>query len=101
MKKFFAFILLLITLAAAFTPCCASDQCNEVTVEMTAHADDESTDDNCSPFVTCGYCNGFTQFNTLSEITFIPALITIYHERNTNRYSCSYTARLLEPPKTV
>ncbi|MFZ6026032.1 MAG: hypothetical protein ACOYVG_16450 [Bacteroidota bacterium] len=57
-KKCFAVILLLITLTAVFTPCCGNDECNEERIVMNEHQEEE-TGDNCSPFVTCGYCSGF------------------------------------------
>lgn len=100
MKKCFAFILLLITLTAVFTPCCGYDECNEANIAMNEHQEEE-TGDNCSPFVTCGYCSGFTQINTTDEIPSIQTIAIAHYSRNANWYSSVFDDQLLQPPKPV
>ena len=57
MKKWFAFILLIITLTGTFFPCCPVDDCSgdELT---TSGSDNEEPkqDDGCSPFSSCSTC---------------------------------------------
>lgn len=100
MKKTVAFILFLITLAAVFTPCCETDDCNEVTTAATEHHNEEP-EENCSPFVTCGYCAGFTQLNLLQELPAIFTTSIAHYTKDTNWFSSSYTDQLLQPPKTA
>lgn len=98
MKKCFAFILLLITLTAVFTPCCGYDECDEAGMVMNEH--EEETGENCSPFVTCGYCSGFTQVNTTTEIPVLTTGTTAHYSKEINRLSSPYTRQLLQPPKS-
>lgn len=100
MKRILAFILLLITLTAVFTPCCASDNCNETTIAVNEHQDDKDGE-NCSPFVTCGYCPGFAQLNATGEIPVIISIVIAHHSRDTDWFSSTYTNQLLQPPKTA
>lgn len=100
MKGIIAFILLLITLTAVFTPCCGYDDCNETAVVMNEHPDEE-TGENCSPFVACGYCPGFTQLNATEEIPVLMPPPIAHCSKEIGWHSSSYSDRLLQPPRAV
>ncbi|HCL04827.1 MAG TPA: hypothetical protein DHW64_02180 [Chitinophagaceae bacterium] len=100
MKKAVAFILLLISLTAVFTPCCGSDDCNEITMAANEQHENEQ-EENCSPFVTCGYCSGFTQLTIVQEIPVVPPVMIAHYSKDTDWLSSAYTDQLLQPPKPV
>lgn len=100
MKKCVTAILLLITLTAVFTPCCGNSECDEINIAMSEHQEEESGD-NCSPFVTCGNCNGFTQLNTINELPALQVSTIVHYARNANWHSSSFKDQLLQPPKAV
>jgi len=99
MKKTLAFILLLITLTAVFTPCCGYDDCSET--EVAAGSGQEEEEDNCSPFVACGYCTGFTQINTAGEEPLMIPVVIAHYQRDAEWLSSTYSNQLLQPPKFV
>jgi hypothetical protein len=61
MKNWLVFILLLITTACTFIPCCGFDQCCADQVANTANHDRHQTESACSPFFACVTCPGFVQ----------------------------------------
>ncbi|MGB8193474.1 MAG: hypothetical protein WCF67_16200 [Chitinophagaceae bacterium] len=54
--KFLAFMLLVISMAATFIPCCEFDGCADEPV-AAAHQDNEDKKPGCSPLSTCNRCS--------------------------------------------
>lgn len=102
--KVLCFILATFVFALSTVPCCWEEECNnEVKSEQSSnHSTDHQDNDctNCSPFLTCGSCAGFTfksiQFNFpkpsfLSKIT-IPSIYK-------NQILLDFVVKIWQPPK--
>jgi hypothetical protein len=56
-KKWFSILLVLLTMAGSFFPCCVDDDCTDAsTTENNRHQDEHKEKGNCSPFFACGTC---------------------------------------------
>jgi hypothetical protein len=100
MKKRFAFLLLLVTLAAVFFPCCGNDNClNEVPTSQSTNHDNHKTEGACSPFLSCGNCAGFTQFANAGFTPFIQKQKPAHFARVISPTLTTYSVSLLQPPR--
>lgn len=80
MKKWLTFLLLLVALTATFYPCCSKDDCgNDKLTTKTADHENHESKGNCSPFITCGTCSGFTQVATHLEMPPVRAGMPVHH----------------------
>lgn len=62
--KVFCFVLSIYILFLTAVPCCADEDCSEdITTEQSDHHNEKHKEhkcSNCSPFMNCGSCVGFT-----------------------------------------
>jgi hypothetical protein len=56
--KFLTLIVLVISVAATFIPCCEFDECQEEEIENSSQQDKKEENASCSPFSTCPTCAG-------------------------------------------
>ncbi|WP_373297323.1 hypothetical protein [Salinimicrobium marinum] len=81
-------------------PCCEFDDCgDEISVEQKEHKDNAC--ENCSPFLSCGSCNGFVIFYETPD----SGGFSIVSEAKTFReqkfcYS-EYTSSIWQPPQVI
>jgi len=61
MKKWIAFILLLITVTGSFIPCCGVDDGCEDQFSSSTGGNDHEEEGSCSPFFSCTTCPGFVE----------------------------------------
>jgi hypothetical protein len=100
-KRFLAFILVIIVAVTALTPCCTVDDCHGDQIakqDTSKNADAEGT---CSPFFSCTTCPGFT---TLEKPITIPAPAEYhpqYFEAHFTFLSSTYTAVPWQPPRNI
>ena len=100
MKKWFAFILLVIVAAAVFVPCCTTDNC-QADQEMTSKTQNHplKSSGTCSPFTSCASCTGFVVINKIVQVAALPVALVEHHEHNNSFTPSSYTRSFLQPPK--
>lgn len=55
-KQWFAIILLLITAASTFVPCCADGCADEISATETTHQEEQDDKGSCSPLFACSTC---------------------------------------------
>ena len=101
--KTICFILSFYVSVLLAAPCCVDDYCNdEIKTEQssTEHQDqnDDNSCNNCSPFITCGTCAGFTF--TIADYNFQPincvqSKSILYHQG----FDKNYFAEIWQPPK--
>ncbi len=101
--KVFCFVLSLYILSLTAVPCCADDDCNEaVTTEQSAHDNEKHECSNCSPFMNCGSCVGFT-FNAFEPPLF-KSIISVLREStfifstDPNAFS-DFSSKIWQPPR--
>jgi hypothetical protein len=100
MKKWFTFLLLLVTTTATLYPCCSEYDCQGE--ELTTSTSDDSkqkSGSNCSPFITCGTCTGFVQSYKIADVPVIAKEKPVHHSKVISLTLSTYTASLLQPPR--
>jgi hypothetical protein len=100
MKKLCTFLLLLITFSASFFPCCDKDDCcnDKFSAGASSHRENKSNG-NCSPFITCGSCPGFTALTKMIEVPVVHQEKIVHHSGNISFELFTYTVSLLRPPR--
>ena len=102
MKSCFTFVLLLITLLTTFYPCCNVDNCCEDELTSTAtKQNDQQPEGNCSPFISCGTCTGFTEMVMMPDIPHISVEKAVHHSRVISVSLSYYISSFLQPPRTA
>jgi hypothetical protein len=100
MKKWLAFLLLLVTVAATFYPCSREDCCRDELSAKPTNRNNQKPACNCSPFVTCGTCAGFTL--TAAAFVEVPRITEekmVHYTRIVDPALSTYTTSLLQPPR--
>jgi len=98
MKEWLVFILLVITTAGTFVPCCQFDDCTGQTASTNGH-ENHRREGTCSPFVICGTCAGFTHLAKTPEIPAILFEKTSYHSGAATFLLSAYATSLFQPPR--
>ena len=98
--KLICFILSLSVLVLSAVPCCADDYCNnELKTEHSCTEHQDRNDcNNCSPFITCGTCIGFTFSKTdynFHPITRVQSKFIPYQQV----FDENYFIEIWQPPK--
>ena len=100
--KVLCFILSLYAILLSTVPCCADDNCNdEIKTEQSDNhsQDDNDCQENCSPFLTCGTCTGFSfptlAFSLTPTAVALTTQLSIYNSSFSSEYLCS----IWQPPK--
>ena len=99
MKKWLAFIVLLITLAGSFYPCCLADNCSDDPVS-TQHQDEDRETGTCSPFFACGSCVGFVQLAKPILVPQPPPQRSTPHERVEPFTLSGFSSSFWQPPRS-
>ena len=101
MKKWLAFLLLLITMAGSLIPCCEVDDCaaDQTITQQDTTIPDNSEEGTCSPFYSCTSCTGFTQ---LAKPVVLPEAMdenSVHHAGRYNMRITSFAAAFWQPPR--
>ena len=101
MKKWLAFLLLLITMAGSLIPCCEVDNCDadQTFVQQNDPNPNGGEGGSCSPFYSCQTCTGFTQ---LAKPVVVPEPIveaSIHHAETYTLRINSFAASFWQPPR--
>jgi len=99
MKKWLTLLLLLITLAGTFYPCCQVDECSEGEIATAQKENEKQTEGNCSPFFACAACAGFDQMYKPIEIIQMVVENQIHHEKLVVFNFITYASSFWQPPR--
>lgn len=99
MKKWLAFILLLIATAGTFIPCCPIDTCcaDQPITSSADHQDDKKG--TCSPFFSCTTCPGFVQLTRQLHFVQPPVEAQVHGERVVAFNLSTYATVYWQPPR--
>jgi hypothetical protein len=99
-KKWFASILLFITLTGTFFPCCPVDYCSDDELPTSTSGNEEQKQDGaCSPFFSCSACMMSVELAKQIQFSgqFFEDLIQ-YAETHSINLS-TYSANFWQPPR--
>ena len=100
MKKWLAFILLLITFASTFYPCCVYDNCDEEEIAASSQQkENPEPEGNCSPFFACQSCPGFTINTNIVSVKQVEFATQVHNEKHVASNLSSYTSSFWQPPR--
>lgn len=99
-KNWLVIILLIITAAGTFIPCCGADDCCAVQPATTSDHKEHQSEGTCSPFFACATCAGFVMLS--DRILFIQPIPEkqVHHERIINNNLSTYTSTFWQPPRS-
>jgi hypothetical protein len=100
MKKGFTFLLLLITLAGTFFPCCLGDKCNDEEITTSQKQNNKQEEGNCSPFFACASCTGFTIMTKPVQIVQPVTEIQVHPETFVVFNLTTYSSSFWQPPRS-
>ena len=92
-------ILLIITLAGTFYPCCINDGCSSEEKSLTDHKTEKQPEGNCSPFFSCASCSGFTHAVKTISLKVPERHINIEHPITQEVIISSYISSFWQPPR--
>ena len=100
LKKWLAILLLMITAAGTFIPCCQTDDCS---ADQISHSDDPpKPEGSCSPFFSCATCTGFVEITNPVQLPGkVEDAALIHPERPMILHLSHYQDFLLQPPRTT
>jgi hypothetical protein len=99
-KRWLTYLLLLITMAGTFYPCCMRDNClNETAQQKRDSQQDQQEKGTCSPFFACGACAALADLHTpCIALSNMPAVILTHHSFYLLQLS-TYCASTFQPPR--
>jgi hypothetical protein len=99
-KKWLFFILLLITAAGTFIPCCSIDDCCADQVTKTTNHDKHTSEGTCSPFFACTTCPGFAETAVPVQLAEPVTEKTVYHQTIVKFNLPAYSSSFWQPPRS-
>ncbi|WP_315823552.1 hypothetical protein [Paraflavitalea speifideaquila] len=100
MKKWFTCILLLITMAGTFCPCCIEEDCaDEPLQEVPSSHNNHKSEGACSPFFACGTCAPSVDPIHAGVEVVVSTPLSIDHQSFFLLQLSSYTAPFFQPPR--
>jgi hypothetical protein len=101
-KKWFTFLLLLITMTGTFCPCCIEDDCaDEPQQEQTSAHNTHKSEGACSPFFACGTCAPSVDPLHAGVELAVSLGLSISHQSYYLLQLSSYNAPFFQPPRFV
>jgi len=99
MKRWLVIILLFITGAGTFIPCCEVDDCQADQLTSSQKSDDNKEEDNCSPFFACATCPGFVELSKPIQLIQPLVQLQVHHTDFISLTLSTYSAKLFQPPR--
>jgi len=102
MKKWFAFVLLIIVAVGVFVPCCITDNC-EANQDLTSKNQNHplKSPSACSPFFSCASCSGFVASVKVAQLSFSQTVHLKHYERTNSFLLSSYAQSFWQPPQPL
>lgn len=98
-KKWFSILLIILTTAGSFFPCCQEDECIGDQLAQTSHQEKHEDKGNCSPFFACGTCAAALDVNLTNITIENPVPPTIHHTSLYLFQLGNYSASFFQPPR--
>jgi hypothetical protein len=100
MKSWVALILVMITAAGTFVPCCGVDDCCAGQFAASSNQEKHQAEGTCSPFFACAACPGFVEL--VNRIQLVQPLFAkqVHHERMVNHNLTTYFSSFWQPPRS-
>src|SRR3954447_24789143 len=100
MKKWLVFILLLITTAGTFIPCCSIDNCSADRPANTSNHQKHQNEGTCSPFFACATCPGFVELAKPIQLA-KPLVEKIIYYQSILKFSLpTFSSSFWQPPRS-
>ncbi|MEO5648002.1 MAG: hypothetical protein ABIQ56_06545 [Chitinophagaceae bacterium] len=100
MKKWIVFILLLITTAGTFYPCCQADDCCADRVPSKTNDANHEEEGTCSPFYACATCPGSIELAKSIQLIHPVEEHQMHHERMKMYHLPTFLASYWQPPRS-
>jgi hypothetical protein len=99
MKKWLVLILLLITAAGTFVPCCGIDDCC-ADQAIAANHNNHENEGICSPFFACATCSASVELTKTIQLDF-PSAESLVHQHAIMKSDLpSYSSSFWQPPRS-
>jgi hypothetical protein len=98
-KNWLVIILLIITAAGTFIPCCGVDDCCADEFAATSNHKDHQSEGTCSPFFACATCPGFVLLSDRIQIIQPVPVKQVHHEEIVNHILSTYASSFWQPPR--
>jgi hypothetical protein len=99
MKKWSILILLLITAAGTFIPCCGVDDCCADQIAKSTRHEKRQTEGTCSPFFACASCSGFVELSKPIQLIQPVVEKQVHHENIVKFNLATYFSSFWQPPR--
>jgi hypothetical protein len=99
MKKWLAILLVLITAAGTFIPCCGVDDCCTDTMASKSGHDDHQDEGTCSPFFACATCPGSVELTKTIQLPTPETEKVVHHQPSLKFVLPVYTSSFWQPPR--
>jgi hypothetical protein len=102
MKKWAVIIMLFITSAGTFFPCCLIDDCCVDKSGSTSHNENQQKEKgNCSPFFACAACAAFVELAKPIQLTEPVFQKAVHPEKMFSSILSGYFHSFWQPPRLV
>jgi hypothetical protein len=99
-KNWLVIILLIITAAGTFIPCCGFDDCCAGQLATSSNHKDHPSEGTCSPFFACATCPGFVMLSDRIQFIQPAAEKQVHHEGMVNHHLSTYVSSFWQPPRS-
>jgi hypothetical protein len=96
-KNWLVIILLIITAAGTFIPCCGVDDYCADQFAATSNHNGHQSEGTCSPFFACATCLGFVMLSDRIQFIQPVAEKQVHHEGIVNHHLSSYVSFFWQP----
>ena len=100
MKKWAVIIMLFITSAGTFFPCCLVDDCSADKPASSHNENKQKEEGTCSPFFACTACAAFVEITKPLQLTEPVFQKPIHHEKVFSFILSNYSHSFWQPPRT-
>jgi hypothetical protein len=99
-KNWLVIILLIITAAGTFIPCCGIDDYCADQFAATSNHNGHQSEGTCSPFFACATCPGFVMLSDRIQFIQPVAEKQVHHEGIVNHHLSRYVSFFWQPPRS-
>lgn len=100
MKRWAVIIMLFITSAGTFLPCCLLDDCCVDQAALSPNENEHKEEGTCSPFFACITCAGFVEITKPLQLTVLVFHKPIHEEIEFIFIPSNYIHSFWQPPRS-